>query len=441
MNIITALFQLENILAVVDILLILKLFFSLHMIIGWKVTGIFLLVYYLMDVFMIWCWGENAFTEWVHFGMTCVTLAGITLYNSCSNGWKNLLLTIPATLVYVEFDVCVELLMEVAELTKIYEKVGEEAGRVLLYGTEDIILLAILCYLAYKGKKKEQHMQLTMGEGIFLTVFCLFSPIITETLKYLEQKIEVNGFSVCWVVFVLAVNGAVIYGIFFRKCAKYYQQLAEQQQRQFGETYNYFQEYKNVNEETARFRHDWKNHMLVLQSMFQSGEYEAAVSYFSKLSERKEVGSRKVITGNEMVDIVLAAKEDVLQREGILVECQGNLSILGNMDSVDVCVLFSNLIDNAVESCIQCEGNRYLRIIVTENPNYFMICMENFMAEECKEKSTLYVTTKEDKGNHGLGLGNVWKVIEKYHGRIELEGKNYCFTVSMVFPKESMGVH
>lgn len=428
-----------NVFVILDIFLILKILYGLDMKSDWKKIGIVAVVYYVLAYLILYEQLRGNTVEGAVTYFMFIVLFLMAFLFSEKHRLLNMVMVIPATLVYLQWVQVVAMLEKLIGLDKCYIYIQKDKITPM-YFLQDISLFLILFFLERKGVKEEYKMRLTLGEGIFTTIFCLFFPLFTAVLDGIDKKLQDPYFSVCWVVFVLAVNIAVVYAIAHRKRARYYCELSGWQKKQFDEEYDYFTRYKNSNQEMAKFRHDWKNHVLVIQSMLQSGEYEKAEKYFEKIS-KTSVAAKKIITGNDMVDIIFAVKEPLFEKYDIQVEYEGNLSQLLQMESVDISILFSNLIDNAIESCSQCKGERYLCMRITESLHNWMLLVENSTENESHtevetmQKGEIPKTTKADKEYHGFGLQNVKDIVKKYHGEMEFVREINRFTVKLIFSK------
>jgi len=182
------------------------------------------------------------------------------------------------------------------------------------------------------------------------------------------------------------------------------------------------------------FRHDWNNHMIVMQELFEQGKYEEAKKYFESFPVAKKSKNKKLLTGNETVDTILAAKADKFEEYMIDLKFYGSLARIAPMEPVDICILFSNLIDNAMEELAKIQGNRYFYVSVTESPNMTMIILKNNMSGELVLESNSIKTSKEDALNHGIGLQNVKEIVSKYNGEYTIETKNREFVIKVILP-------
>ena len=108
--------------------------------------------------------------------------------------------------------------------------------------------------------------------------------------------------------------------------------------------------------QTQSFRHDVKQHLLVLNGLLERGEIQQAKDYLDKLERIPEQFSYPCKTGNTVTDTLLSSKLSIAIQYGIRVECTVKIPSSCNLDDLDLCVLFSNAVDNAIHACRQQGG-------------------------------------------------------------------------------------
>ena len=123
-----------------------------------------------------------------------------------------------------------------------------------------------------------------------------------------------------------------------------------------------------------------------------------------------------------------------------IAECSG-LSVI----EFDLCVLFGNLLDNALEACgrIPGDGSRFVHIKAGVVKKCFLIEIQNSMGRTEMSGNIRIsdgVTGKDDPRGHGIGLSNVKDVVNRYHGVIKIETGDAVFMVSVLIPS-SPSVH
>lgn len=343
---------------------------------------------------------------------------------------KTLLLAIPALFVYGEFGLVLELIERIMGLPHYYFGVNTYTATTFI---SDPLLFVILILLSRTKVAKVKSIQLTLGEGIVVSLFCLFSPAIIEGLEWFEGMIHDDTYKVVWIFFMIILNISVVYAIAHRKTAAYYRQLSEDYKKEFEAEYSFFKDYKKQQEDTIKFRHDWKNHMLVLQEMLEKEEYEKAENYFKELTAATPKSVHKLATGNELLDMVLSTKMELLEENEITLQCRGALSEFNFMKYVDGCILFSNLIDNAIESNVKVNAPHYILLRAKKTEQLFYLEISNPMNGSLQRENNRILTTKTEKENHGIGLQNVHDILEKYSGDYHITTQNREYTIQMIF--------
>lgn len=371
--------------------------------------------------------------EMLCFIVTCLYIALTATVLAKERKWRPVLLTIPALLLYLQWDSVCALLDVLFHLGK-YAYTWAETAADVYEILSDIILFVILLYVTRVKKIEKRMLQFTVGETILVSFFCIFCPILTTVLQYLEETFNNFMYSMAWIAFVLILNFAVFYGIFHRKNARHYRELSENYKQQFNKEFTYFKEYKKEQKDIAGFRHDWNNHLILLTSMFERGEYEKAKEYFEALSSKGKIEGESILTGNEIVDMILNAKQEKLKQEKINVTYSKGLEQLQFMEPVDCCILFSNLIDNAIDANCKCEGERYIAIAVCKKASILIVTIENRMAGDLKLENERLVSTKKEAQLHGIGTQNAFEIIKKYHGEYRIEAKDNTFSIQILFP-------
>lgn len=190
-------------------------------------------------------------------------------------------------------------------------------------------------------------------------------------------------------------------------------------QTQAQETY--VREAKAHYEQTRSFRHDIKNHFIVLKELLSRGDLQKASAYLAPLDEAADSLSVPVHCNNAVVDVLLGSKWMAAQQHGIDTQCELKLPAGGAIWDMDWCILLANAVDNAISANQSPEiPRRYLRISGREKGNLFLLHLEN----SCAPSATTPV--------YGVGLNNIAAVVEKYHGQMDLESANGRFQLDIL---------
>ncbi|WP_160560083.1 sensor histidine kinase [Parablautia muri] len=391
-----------NILRVLVIRKMMELFFPVDDEDGKKVWSGFA-CYYLLSAILY-----GIFNISVPYGIcNYLGIAGLTfLYQGT---WKN---RIWVSLVVFITDMACALAVFFAFSQKFI--IHQQAIQTLLL----LILVTIISHIAYPADSRE--IAFDKRQTFILIVIPLASVFILCVLLYGGYE-GATAMLIC--ISILIINLSIFY--LYHMMAENYRNLRENDiYRQ--QTYAYANQLDVIMESQGRLRalrHDMKNHILALQMLLQKREWEEAGRYLSSMQNFMVNPSEYISTGNESVDSLLNYK---LQRANeILDTVEAKISIPEKLmlHSFDLNVVLGNLLDNAIEAAGKTEEKK-LKIAINLEKGILFIHIRNSCLGIADGKVGRLETTKEDAPNHGIGLGNVQRIIEKYHGDMELICEN-----------------
>lgn len=175
-------------------------------------------------------------------------------------------------------------------------------------------------------------------------------------------------------------------------------------------------------------RHDLKNHLLALQGYLEKNNTNKALEYIGQLVEANTFEKEVACSGNVDVDSILNYKINEAKNRGIDVMLTLEIPMSLNIRSVDMVVILGNLLDNAIDATDKLKKDKKIDLELIYKKNVLFIKIRNtFNGYVAKEGSKL-ITTHKDKGNHGIGLNNIKKVLKTYDGEMEISytGNEFC---------------
>ena len=188
-----------------------------------------------------------------------------------------------------------------------------------------------------------------------------------------------------------------------------------------------------------RLNHDFKHHLGALRYLIANGKTQDASEYIDTLSDEFQSSSPVMISGNPVIDGIFAQKIDQINDHHISLSVSADFSCLEFMEPVDLCTLFGNLLDNAVESCINAKENpSFIRIRGRRVGDSVIFSMDNTCRADLHFSDEIPVTTKKDKQFHGIGLRSTQLAVEKYSGTIAFSAGNGIFHAICSFPLQEM---
>ena len=208
-------------------------------------------------------------------------------------------------------------------------------------------------------------------------------------------------FACACLFFILAAYQDIIASFYAR-------QTLGQLKQQARELETYIRESRIRDEKTRAFRHDMKNHLLVLAQLLKAGQAAKAYEYLTCFEESLSQLSCPIETQNAAVDALLGSKFSIAKEKGISVCCELAIPKESGIPDYDWCIILANAADNAIAAC-GClpEGGRQIHILGSRKGNFYRLLMEN----SCL---SLLETVPKD----GIGLSNIRAVAEKYGGTV-----------------------
>lgn len=184
-------------------------------------------------------------------------------------------------------------------------------------------------------------------------------------------------------------------------------------------------------QELQKYKHDIKNNLLTLLYLYENKEYLTAKEYLEKLVGRLEnTNTYFQISEHAIINAMLNDKirKNTHIKFNVNCKCSKNIFI----EDLDLNILLSNLLDNAVEYLnTHAINNKFIDITVIEHNNIFIISIKNPINQSFQYNNDMK-TKKKDKINHGYGLSIIKNIVSQYDGNIEFESEKNIFHVNIL---------
>ena len=315
------------------------------------------------------------------------------------------------------------------------------------YYVKESLALTILCqilsigvwaliYVIKRRKNDQEEVVLDLKHYIILYLVTISSLILVGSIQTFSELEEYEDLQIYGVFAVMACCTLVVVTLMqivvlsqnahIKKSNDMYKEHMALQKQHYEHMLLQY-------EELRKFRHDVKNHMLALNSMCTSEDNSQIKKYLSQLTN--EVSSKKPVeyTGNRELDAVIAPFVLEAESKNIKVQFKGRVSDDVAIDMFDMCTIISNLLNNAIEACEKIQEDK--RIIEFEIASYnsqiFISVCNSYDMESIINQKQKFITTKEDKLNHGIGLENVSRTVKKYDGDMRISQENERFIVTI----------
>ena len=241
--------------------------------------------------------------------------------------------------------------------------------------------------------------------------------------------------------------GCVVIGLFIqlvllintlvtRNVHKENEKLAKQFLESQNEHYQYLEKREH---ETKKFRHDIKNHLILLENMINTHKYDEAKEYLDMINDKVISFSSQISVNNGIADAILNRFYTEAKEKGITLKVSGHFPMDCYITAYDICTIFSNLLSNAIRAELEAEGKAVL-VLIKYTEDKVLLTIENDYVNELNEVDGVFKTTKTDSLGHGYGLSNVKECAEKNGGYLSIATENHRFKAMVMMLNEKEGM-
>ena len=187
---------------------------------------------------------------------------------------------------------------------------------------------------------------------------------------------------------------------------------------------------KNIND-TRKIKHDMKNHMYAIKNMAKNNMSKDIITYTNDILGKIEGEKVYINTGNYLIDGILNVKFEEVKNQGIDFKYDVKIPEGIKLPEFEVITILGNLLDNAIEGVKSIKDNRYIEVFISYKDSNLLIKIVNTFDGLVIKDNKGFVSRKEEKTYHGIGLENVREQVEKSNGYMNIDTGNCMFTVDL----------
>ncbi len=181
--------------------------------------------------------------------------------------------------------------------------------------------------------------------------------------------------------------------------------------------------------------HDLKHQLQIIREESNQDKKNEYIDEIEEGIRRYEAENK---TGNAVLDTILTSKSNVCLRHDIQLVSIADGTLLSHVHVMDICTIFGNALDNAIEYEIQIpeQEKRMIHLTVSEKQGMIAIVIENYCEDNILKGRAIPTTSKTDSRYHGYGIKSIKYSIEKYGGFVNITNNNNWFRLEMIMPKK-----
>jgi len=283
-------------------------------------------------------------------------------------------------------------------------------------------LYPLVAFVSYKYLRPTFLYMLRNAEKGWLS-FCMI-PITYNILIYTYSKYSFSSTSITPKTVLFALLNFLLtlsaYYLIFRNFRQTREQLTLQNEQnllrtQISAAQVHLKSLKESQEKTIIYRHDMRHHLNLISAFLADNNITATQKYIAEV--QTTIGNTVVdeYCNNYAVNLILYSYLTKAKNDQITVETQINLSENNKISDMDLCIIFSNAIENAINACLRITNTkeRVLNIICKNKNDKLFIQITNSYQGTLVFVDEMPVSTEE---NHGLGTKSIAAVVQKYNG-------------------------
>ncbi len=316
---------------------------------------------------------------------------------------------------------------------RIYSLIDENSFLFSLTNMPAMIVLIILVVIKYKRLNKSELTEvrksviiLAMGS---LGLFVALATIVAFNSTSTADKISMDNLQIFFIV--LSVLYFIVFFVYIAnrvQTAKLIKQnIGYSQVMKLNE--EYYSMLRKKEDETRAFRHDTKTHLYCLQTLYKEKKFDEFEKYLSDLTEQFNEISNRIVTGNTLVNAIV---NDISTKfPEVSIQWNGNFPENITINSIDLCTIFSNLLNNAFEAAVLTEEKKVC-VLVKSLESSMYISIKNSSNKEPIQDDGNFISTKNDGIEHGYGLKNVKNCLDKLGGSFDIMYENCTVIVDII---------
>lgn len=271
------------------------------------------------------------------------------------------------------------------------------------------------------------------------TFWILFLVLLLSTIMavFLLFKINYDTKNTIYNNMAVFASTGLLFGTLFAlylyvRLIKQNERILEQEQyeQHMKEQLKHLQDILAKQNELRKFKHDLSNKISGLRGYLQANDIEGSLHYLDSLTDDLYKLIPSFNTGNIALDATLSIKKALAESKGILFKTDIRLFTKLPLQPGDICVIFGNALDNAIEGCERVQDRQQRIFLALVQVKDHLLCEITNTA--IKQPTAIDTTSKNDTFEHGYGLVNLKESLAKYGSKPDIVWEKGEFSLSFI---------
>lgn len=260
-------------------------------------------------------------------------------------------------------------------------------------------------------------------------IFVLMTLLLALPTVLVNMDIHINGGTIT-PIHILSMAGAFFLN-FIMICIQFNQSEKEQAEKELAALKNqtrleqlHYRHITEQREELAKIRHDYNNYLVSILGLLHNHETQNAEKMIHELLQKIEETREYRYCEIPVINAILSEKELVCRQNDIQLQTEFMLPDRVSIASIDLCSIFSNLLDNAIRACAQRpQGqSRSIQLRCKMQGDYLIINCQN----------TVSGGPRPHPEGTGYGTKILKDIAKRYDGKFQTEFSDGVFIARLV---------
>lgn len=268
----------------------------------------------------------------------------------------------------------------------------------------------------------------------WLSIYSVYILIYTGSVYVSDILIKRNLISVMSLVLEtgLLLVCVAVFLLYIRVCRGYYEDVQHKLVlRQLSIQRAQFQEIQTSGEAMRKLRHELKNHMFYMKYLIDKRDIDELERYFQDFYQKEYHNLVEVSASGSILEAVLEQKLSVAREHGISLRDEILCALPEAISELDMCILLTNLLDNAIEACIPLTS-AVITVRIRRVKEYLSVVVSNTVDRDVLRENPNLHSQKKNREIHGIGIPVIRELVGKYDGSIRFESDQGMFRASLM---------
>jgi len=375
--------------------------------------------------------------------VTLVIYSGIVMYSFEGNR----IIRLMSGLFFVIFGVVVELLtallMSISLSISIFE-ITENTGLYIVGSILSKLMMLFIIKMILKFTHKKVN-SVANKYWIYMLTIPIVSIYIILTIVHTNTMTGSNQVTSFWsAVAALYINivSFFLFDIILRKVEENSEyQFANQQLSMQQEHYHNIIEGHTV---TRGLWHDMKNNLIAIHTFLDHNDVESAIGAVEHMNEELRDTAKAIHSGNMVVDALINNKLNYAKIKDIDFKMEFDIPNVLKINSLDLCMILGNALDNAIEACTRIQDSTVKKLIeikLVYRQSSLIISLTNpYDTSTIYRNKGKFLSSKHklqilpNNQWHGYGLFNMEKAVHIHSGNMIISTENSRFSLNIIIP-------